>query len=223
MKHKKNFLSIFVLMLSFAVLIVGGLVIWDTLGKETSAETPIINTDDYYSIRKNATDLQVDLYKQLLDAIKNSKSDETVAGLVAQNFVADYFTFANKLKVNDIGGLQFIDPTLKVSVYRQAKDTLYSVLLEHLNNNTVNQTLEVASVNGVSAQKIDFTLLGEEDDDGEREESIVDAIEVVVRWTYLPSTEIDSTKYDTEAQIILMKDGNGIYYIVGVNHEEETQ
>ena len=213
---------------SLIILLVGGFYVYKTWTSNTDIDQTNIVKDDYYSIRNNATDYQKELYAALKEAIETSpRNDLDVSALVAQNFVADFYTWTNKFRMNDVGGIQFIIESMQVNVYQSAQVNLYQDLFYYLNNGGLSGTLEVSDISVVSKEAIDFFVF---DDEGAeeiydevtgryRDGDYHDAIEVVLNWSYVSTNSFDTSVYDQSATVILMMNEKNLPMVVEVTHE----
>ena len=213
---------------SLIILLVGGFYVYKTWTSNTDIDQTNIVKDDYYSIRNNATDYQKELYAALKEAIETSpRNDLDVSALVAQNFVADFYTWTNKFRMNDVGGIQFIIESMQVNVYQSAQVNLYQDLYYYLNNGGLSGTLEVSDISVVSKEAIDFFIF---DDEGAeeiydevtgryRDGDYHDAIEVVLNWSYVSTNSFDTSVYDQSATVILMMNEKNLPMVVEVTHE----
>lgn len=228
---QNKFLISIVLLLSIAVVSTGGYFYWVTMRQKTDVDTIKVKEDAYYHIRNNATQIQKELYETLKEAIEKEPSNQLeIADLVAKNYVADFYTWTNKLRINDVGGLQFVHNDLKASVYLQAQESFYYDMYYYLNQDGLHSTLEVSQVTSINAKESTFFLFDEEGvesqyDPVSKEEvtgTNVDAVEVSLRWNYAPSNSVDVTNYSNEATFVLIKNDKDLYVIVEVSHEQET-
>ncbi len=227
MKQKKIFI-IYGLILSMAVLLVGGFFVAKTLLVKTDVDKSSLKVDEYYAIRNNATPLQKQLYKDLIAELKNNEEPALVYELLAQNFVADFYTWTNKFRRNDVGGVQFVDESIRVNVYQKAQDTLYNDLYYYINQKSSKDTLEVMELSVVDSKEIEYFIFnadGSEEIFDEVSERYVmgdyhSAYQVTLSWKYEKSSVLNPNDYDTQANIIMMKNDKDIPMIVEVNHHE---
>ncbi|NLL74360.1 MAG: hypothetical protein GX233_01135 [Erysipelothrix sp.] len=169
----------------------------------------------YYSLRKNGTDYQKAIYTQLSDAFDQEViNEEAISGLVVQNFVADFYTWTNKLRFNDVGGLQFLHNDVEGWVNAQALETFYNDMNYYLQNGGLEDTLEVSRVD-VSAVKSEFEM-GEDDEITKVPSYVVNA-----SWSYLPSSKISVDEFQSSAVFTLIADDEGLFTIVEVSDIEE--
>lgn len=210
MNKKKKFAALFSLLIAFAIISFGGYQISKANSNQKQVGTVgSESNNNSFSIRNNATDYQNEIYESLNQAIKD-KNDEKITALIAQNFVADFFTWTNKVRLNDVGGLQFIHEDAVNSVSHAAQDGIYNDMHTYLFEGKGDQTLEVDSSTAV-AKKAEFKYNDE----------IVDAYSVDVTWTYKESTALNTALYQNEATVVLIQDSDGLYSIVEVNNNEK--
>lgn len=230
MKQKKIFI-IYSIVLSLAVLSIGGFYIYKTINQNTNVDKTTVKKDSYYSIRKNATELQKELYTNLETAIDAEvKNEKEINDLLAQNFIADFYTWNNKLRRNDVGGLQFVDESIRNNVYLNAKETFYNDFYYYLDKKQGPETLQVKSLNVLKSEPIDYFIFdteGEEEIYDEITERYVkgayhDAYLVRLSWEYESSTALSTSDYDNSANVIIMNQNKELPMIVEVNHNEEN-
>ena len=78
-------------------------------------------------------------------------NEEQYAKLVAQLFVADFYTINNKISNDDIGGIQFVHPDIRANFILKAKDTIYKYVK---NNIYGNRHQELPIVTNVKIENI---------------------------------------------------------------------
>lgn len=213
---------------SLVILSLGGFYIYKTMSSKTDVEQTHIQQDDFYSIRNNATPLQKELYDALNASLaQDVRDDVALAGLVAQNYVADFYTWTNKFRMNDVGGIQFVHEDIRVNVYQAAQSGTYRDMYYYLNNGGLKDTLEVSEVTQISATPIDYFIFDSEgseeiyDEVGERYRmgDYHDAFEVKLRWQYQTSDKVNPNQYEQNATFILMINAKGVPMVVEVSHE----
>lgn len=213
---------------SLVILCLGGVYVYKTMSSKTDVDQTNIQQDEFYSIRNNATELQRELYDALNASLEQESRDNlALSGLVAQNYVADFYTWTNKFRMNDVGGLQFVHEDIRVNVYQAAQASTYQDMYYYLNNGGLKDTLEVSGVTQVSASPIEYFIFDSEgseeiyDEVSERYRmgDYHDAYEVTLRWQYVPSEAMNPNSYEQEATFILMINAKGVPMIVEVSHE----
>lgn len=216
MKKKSRFFMKYIAFMSVVLLLVGGY--FSVRAILLDRKVDVVGVDQhnlYYSLRKNGTDYQKAIYTQLSDAFDQEViNDEAISGLVVQNFVADFYTWTNKLRFNDVGGLQFLHNDVEGWVNAQALETFYNDMNYYLQNGGLEDTLEVRRVD-VSAVKSEFEM-GEDDEITKVPSYVVNA-----SWSYLPSSKISVDEFQSSAVFTLIADDEGLFTIVEVSDIEE--
>ena len=178
--------------------------------------------DAGYVLREDATDYQKELFAQLKSAIEVEGADETtVAGLVAQNYIADFFTWTNKQGQYDVGGMYYVldseyeDGThSKENIYQNARDNFYRYLSSYIKEYGATDLLEVENIQLVKCKKSDDKYVlnehveNRQDEQGDwydyREDHEYDAYEVTCSWTYKPTEKFDTSKYCKKINLVLI-------------------
>lgn len=232
MKDKKNqqkrALVLIGSLFSLVIVLLGSYYVYQTLIQKTNVDGTNIQQDEFYSIRNNATAYQIELYENLNEALHAEPKDNLeIATWVAQNYVADFYTWTNKFRLNDVGGIQFVIEDIKTNVYQSAQASLYGDVYYYLNNGGLTGTLEVESIRVINAEYIDFFIFDSEGNDEIYDEvsgryrvgDYHDAMQVEVAWNYVTSDTLNVDDYDSHAYITLMLNDVGAPMIVEVTHE----
>lgn len=194
-----------------------------------------------YVLRENETELQLNLFTQLKDAVEGNTegiTDDEIARLVAMNHIADFYTWSNKLGQYDVGGLYYVNSEARENVFIQARDGIYKYLNEYIDKYGVENLLEVASVDATvtknskqypitRARKYDIS---EYDIAYEYTTTYYDAWDVKVTWSYKDSTVFSSSKYPTSTTVKVINNtdsGRFDVVVVGMDmnatYEEVTE
>ena len=178
--------------------------------------------DAGYVLREDATDYQKELFAELKSAIEVEGADETtVAGLVAQNYIADFYTWTNKQGQYDVGGMYYVldseyeDGThSKENIYQNARDNFYRYLSSYIKEYGATDLLEVENIQLVKCKKSDDKYVlnehveNRQDEQGDwydyREDHEYDAYEVTCSWTYKPTEKFDTSKYCKKINLVLI-------------------
>lgn len=213
-------------LMSLVVVVVGGYFMIAGYQSQKTVNNGSTSTNSYYSLRNNATDYQKELYEQLTTGLEETpRNHEKLSALVAQNYIADFYTWTNKLSFNDLGGIQFVHSDIRKGVYDKALDQIYNDMNYYLTQNQIKDTLEVVS-STTTVEPVKFVTVEEKRDYKTDEitvaEETVDAYQVHITWTYKDSTVVKTSEYDSEAYITIMVDDDGLYSIVEVVHEQES-
>lgn len=220
-------LVLFITILSLAIMSVGGFYIMKGFqGNKNNSGVGTVSQNNFYTLRKNATPHQKEIYDQLSDALNQDvRDDQKIAGLVAQSFVADFYTWTNKTKFNDVGGLQFIHQDIRKPVFDQALDNIYGDMNYYLQKGDIANTLEVNQSTTKPTTNVKFLMQEEEmDEDGAitKEAITVDAFQVEITWTYKEATAVKTADFQKSSTITIVKDTDGLYSIVEVTDGQPT-
>lgn len=177
-----------------------------------------------YALRDNATEVQKEYFEELKNAVDEDVDDAIIAGLVAKNYVADFYTWSNKLGQYDVGGLYYVyngeneTDDFKKLLYLQARDGFYKYLSNYINDYGSENLLEVETVEVTNAkkatekyevyEKTGYELL-EKEGDSERYGKLYndveyDAYEVTCKWTYKENEVFNPNKYPTTMNFIVI-------------------
>lgn len=207
MKKQSNLYMKYIVVASLVLLSVGGFFAVRAVLNDRKGEAIGVHQDNpYYTLRKNATTYQSEVYTELSDSFKEEPLDQgKISGLVVKNYVADFYTWTNKLRFNDIGGLQFVHEDVQSWVSAKALETFYHNMNYYLQNDGVEGTLEISSVE-VVVKESSIELDDEE----------VPAYSVIAKWAYVPTEKVDLTNLQIEAEFTLVADSEGLFTIVEV-------
>lgn len=174
-------------------------------------------------LRDNATAYQEELFAELKDAIEATGADEqTLASLVCENFVADFYTWTNKQGQFDVGGMQYVydgeleDGTnFKENVFSKARDSFYKLLSNYIKEYGSENLLEVQNVQVTNCSKTNVILSehveNRQDENGDwydyREDHSYDAYNVTCVWSYKESSKFDTSKYATKMNLVILSNG----------------
>lgn len=154
-KRKINFkkISLIVVLLLVVVLII--IIIKNTSNKNPNNKKNEVTesiTNFPYTLKENDTPLVKDLFSKLKEQLSQDQiNEEQYAKLVAQLFVADFYTINNKISNDDIGGIQFVHPDIRANFILKAKDTIYKYVK---NNIYGNRHQELPIVTNVKIENI---------------------------------------------------------------------
>ena len=191
-----------------------------------------------YVLRDNATDLQKDYFKQLKEAIEGEEKadDVTIAGLVAKNYVADFYTWTNKQGQFDVGGMHYIydgeyenGDHFKENVYENARYGFYKYISTYMSDYGADKLLEVTDVELTKCEKAPWKfhvsehIANKQDENGEwydyREDRDYDAYLVSCKWTYNEETSLTLSQFPTSINLLIINK-NGSFEIVEASEGE---
>lgn len=177
---KTRMRNLFLVLLPFLIImIVCGVISYKSLSSITNSSSTTYKNSikEYgYYLRSNATDYQEEIFKELQDALNAKEVDKTqVAALVAECYVADFYTWTNKAGSYDVGGMCYIYGESKNNYYFQAKEQFYKYLTYYINTYGSENLIEVENIEVTnSASAGTYTANG----------VTYDAYSVSLTWTY---------------------------------------
>lgn len=160
-----------------------------------------------YYLRSNATDYQEELFKELEKALNADEIDKTqVAALVAENYVADYYTWTNKSGSYDIGGLYYVFSGSKNNYYFQSKEQFYKYLTYYINTYGSKNLIEVEDIVVEGS-----TAAGQYWIDGIG----YDSYSVALSWTYINADTLTGVNItDPDGNKATFNDATKMYFTV---------
>ena len=173
MKRKRRRLKkkVVVLLVLILVLIglVTGLVIYMKNNEKPSNPTEkkvVDKIPEYgYVLESNKTKLYQDLFKKLVDVLKEEEvNEEEYAKLISQIAVADFYNLDNKLSKNDIGGTQFIREKNVENFVLEASETVYKYVEQNLDGNRKQELPIVTSVEASNVKQTKYKYKSINDD-----------------------------------------------------------
>ena len=149
-KLKKKVVVLLVLIVILIALVVGLVCYMKFREKPSDPVTPKVvdKIPEYdYVLETNKTKLYQDLFKKLVDVLKEEEvNEEEYAKLISQMAVIDFYNLDNKLSKNDIGGTQFIRKKNVDNFVLEASETVYKYVEQNLDGNRKQELPIVTSV-----------------------------------------------------------------------------
>ena len=133
-----------------------------------------IDSMDYH-LRSNATKYQTELFRELTKAVEDGTDKYNIARLVAENYVADFYTWSNKDGTYDVGGMYYVYSPQKTTIYTQARNTYYKYVTYYINQFGAKNLLEVENITSTLGDKV-----GSYEFEGKKYDSYF----VTCEWTY---------------------------------------
>lgn len=149
-----------------------------------------IDSMDYH-LRSNATKYQTELFRELTKAVEDGTDKYNIARLVAENYVADFYTWSNKDGTYDVGGMYYVYSPQKTTIYTQARNTYYKYVTYYINQFGAKNLLEVENITSTLGNKV-----GSYEFEGKKYDSYF----VTCEWTY---------KNEDTFKDVSMKSGDG--------------
>ena len=200
-KRKINVKRVAILII-LLVLIISGIILGvcklTAKDVDTKAVKEVASIDAYgYTLRDNATAYYKKLFKELEKVLNTDDVDEEkYSELVAQMFIADFFSLDNKISKNDVGGVQFVYANFQNDFEKYAMDAVYKTVESDVYGDREQTLPEVTKVT-VTKVKNDSYTYGENTDDN----------------AYIYNFEVEYKEdlgYQTEGSLTLIHNGNKI-------------
>lgn len=169
-----------------------------------------INNNSFV-LRDNATKIQKEYFTELKSLYGNKATGEELAVSTVKNFVADFYTWSNKVGQYDVGGMYYVYEPQRKTIYLQARDQFYKYINIYINEYTAEKLLEVESVEAINnGSEFEFDF----------DEQEFSAYKVTANWSYVQKDGGFSTSsYDTKAYFVVVNN-NDRYEIIYMGNEE---
>lgn len=211
-KIKKIILAVLILIIIVLIVL---LLYKKFYNKEDKSEVKVIKTiSNYgYNLDENETKIYKDEFNNLDEILSNNSVNyEEYAKSIAKLFIIDFYTLNNKLSKNDIGGTEFIEPTIRDNFIEQARSTFYRYI--EVKTDKRNQKLpEVSKIDNIKLENTTFIIKDmttTTTKKGSRTSSskgtAVDAYKVTISWSYE-----EDLGYETDAKMIIIRKDDKLY------------
>ena len=206
MKLKKKVKRAILIILLLAILSIGYLAYLKYYKTDVKTVKTIDKIKGYgYVLKASKPKEYKEMFYELKDILSKDKVDkEAYAKQISKMFIYDFYSLDDKLAKTDVGGLDFIYPTVLENFMLNAESTYYKYLESNVYKNR-KQDLPVVS-------KIKIEDITEEELDEK-------AYVVEVSWDYT-STAFDD--YQKEATLTIVHKGKKLY-IAELNNPNEDK
>ena len=197
--RKKRYTSIIIILV---ILLILGIIGFIYLNKDE--EKSVIKVERTipgyeYTLEENEIEIYKDTFKKLESILDEEEIDkEEYAKCISELFIIDFYTLDNKLSKNDIGGVQFVYPSIKDNFVEKARSTFYKYL--EVKEGRTQSLPVVSEITSVLAEKTLFKVK----DTKENKE----AYKVSISWEY--EEDLD---YEKEADLYAVEESNKLYII----------
>ena len=202
---KKNLDRIVVISLILVWIIALTIYGFNTLKRNKKNPTNKVNYEDKingydYQLRDSATTEYKALFKELKDLLKNDDYEEKeYALLISKLFIHDFYTLNNKITNTDIGGTDFILPSIKENFKLKATDTIYKYVENNIYGDRNQKLPIVKDVIIDSVESISYVYEKTKDDK---------AYKVNVSISY-----VEDLDYDKEKTITIIHNDNKLWIV----------
>ena len=197
--RKKRYTSIIIILV---ILLILGIIGFIYLNKDE--EKSVIKVERTipgyeYTLEENEIEIYKDTFKKLESILDEEEIDkEEYAKCISELFIIDFYTLDNKLSKNDIGGVQFVYPSIKDNFVEKTRSTFYKYL--EVKEGRTQSLPIVSEITSVLAEKTLFKVK----DTKENKE----AYKVSISWEY--EEDLD---YEKEADLYVVEESNKLYII----------
>lgn len=169
----------------------------------------ISNGEDIsYVVPREATGFQKQCYDELKVAINSDSTTEQygldVSSAIVKNYIADFYTWSNKLGSQDVGGLQFVYGPSIQNIYEFARAYFYhdlSYLISQYGSDNLLKVNSVTIKNVAYAGNVTINSTSYQ------------SYYIEVSWTYESSTDLEVSTYQNHGNFSLLVNENGRYEI----------
>lgn len=144
-KLKKKVVIIIIIAL-ILILSLSSYLIYKSLNKNEGQSQKVVDQiPEYgYYLEEDQPKIYKDLFKELVDVLKQDKIDEQkYAKLISQMAAIDFYNLENKVSKNDVGAVQFIRSKNKDNFILESSETVYKYIKQNLSGNRKQELPEV--------------------------------------------------------------------------------
>lgn len=184
----------------------------------TSVNQNYVINNGSFILRDNATEVQKEYFAELKKIYENNQNgdylEEDLVASTVKNFVADFYTWSNKLGQYDVGGTYYLFTPQRQTIYIQARDQFYKYINQYINKYGSNALLEVKDVSiDTIGEPFGF----------EYDEMEYRAFKVKASWTYVQKDgEFNTSSYETSAHFVVINNSER-YEIIYLGDKEFTE
>ena len=200
MTNKTNKLSrYFKIVLIFITItaLVATVIFWLNVSNLFSRESEVVvYQNEFYALKGKPTDYQQAIFQELTKQIDlKIKDDKILAELVAKNFVADHYTWSNKIGAFDVGGSNFVMPEENLNFFQTSRRYFYSEIYDYIQSGLLmSDLIEVENVNVVLSDYANYTYY----------DQTFFGVYVILEWTYKENEKVDTSKFQNTLELTLI-------------------
>lgn len=187
MKKNKKKKWLLVLFIIFIILIAS--IVLLCLSKEETNTAIVVkhSMEEYpYSLDERDTDLFEEEYDYLVEILTSEEIDyELYAEQISKLFIIDLYTLNNKISKYDVGGIDYLEDSIKSNFSLKVEDTLYKYI-STLDSELLPEVFEI-SITSISGDTIIYNEISYE------------GYYVTLNWDY-----VEDLNYDTTGEIIII-------------------
>lgn len=206
MKLKKKFKRLLIVIISVLVISLIALILINFMPRDNKVKEAVVlkSIDEYgYKLKENKTKKYKEMFEELEKILREEEVNEkSYAKKVAEMFVYDFYSLADKAAKTDVGGVEFIHPNAVENFLLNAEDTYYKYVESNIYGERQQELPVVDTITIESATETEYAYNNE----------MYKGYEIKLTWNY---TEEKFADYQSSATITVIKN-DIIYHIVEV-------
>lgn len=154
-----------------------------------------------YSLRENDTALFKTNYEALEHVLTSKEIDfKEYAKYASSLFIIDLYTINNKTNKYDVGGKEFVYPSIASNYELNVSDTIYRYVKDNSVQERKQELPEVSEINVSDVSECEYKI--------DSEGKTYSAYKVTLDWKY-----VTDLGYDTKGIVTLIKVDNNLYVV----------
>jgi hypothetical protein len=208
MKRRREFYIRFIIITVIVTgLAAGAMVFLYSSQNRQNPTSSVVFSNELYTLRGRPTDFQKALFRELTAAVeKRDRNDLEVVTLVAKNFVADYFTWSNKVGPFDVGGLDFVYGLENLNFRATSREYFNTYMYTYLEKGIrIQDLIEVIEIETPGADFAAPYFYYDQE---------LPAFYIELSWKYKENDVIDTSIFQTWAAMTIIVTEEGRFEIV---------
>lgn len=227
MRLKKKIKRAILIILLLAIMTIGFLAYLKYYKSDVKTVKTIDKIKGYgYVLKESKPKKYKEMFYELKDILSKDKVDkEKYAKQISKMFIYDFYSLDDKLAKTDVGGLDFVYPTMIENFMLNAESTYYKYLESNVYKNR-KQKLPVVTnikIEDINQEKFEYTkIIDNVDKSKVEEENELDekAYIVEVTWDYTSPSFDD---YQKEATLTIVHKGKKLYVAELINPNKDKE
>lgn len=229
MRLKKKIKRAILIILLLSILVIGFLAYLKYYKTDVKTVKTIDKIKGYgYVLKESKPKKYKEMFYELKDILSKDKVDkEKYAKQISKMFIYDFYSLDDKLAKTDVGGLDFVYPTVLENFMLNAESTYYKYLESNVYKNR-KQKLPVVTnikIEDITQEEFEYTkIIDNVDKSKVEEENELDekAYIVDITWDYTSPSFDD---YQKEATLTIVHKGKKLYIaeLTNPNEDEEKE
>ena len=229
MRLKKKIKRAILIILLLAIMTIGFLAHLKYYKTDVKTVKTIDKIKGYgYVLKESKPKKYKEMFYELKDILSKDKVDkEKYAKQISKMFIYDFYSLDDKLAKTDVGGLDFVYPTVLENFMLNAESTYYKYLESNVYKNR-KQKLPVVTnikIEDITQEEFEYTkIIDNVDKSKVEEENELDekAYIVNITWDYTSPSFDD---YQKEATLTIVHKGKKLYIaeLTNPNEDEEKE